>query len=133
MQAQQHKPIAKKRLNAGEVIVAVVNLILAASGGWVSYIFLRGTSILLLLGSITAATALSTLLAALLIFLRQRRLALYSQWLSVVTMLAQTLIMLWLVHKHLWRSFMEMVGVPLVVMLLLTVLAWLLKRMDDSE
>ncbi len=140
MQTQQHRPVPKpkQRLNAGEVVVALVNFLLGcsyASGGFdllrISYDVHLGIA-----AGTTLATGLGAGLAALLIALHQRRLAVYAQWFAAIAAIVDGGLAAWLMVKEGLPTLslaLSVLGSVLAIALLFAWFAWFLKRMDESE
>jgi Na+/proline symporter len=146
MQTQQHKPAKqdsspKQRLHVGEVVVAVLNLLIGATAASIAFDCLSklaDSSVYAVSGAPAAIAAFGALSAGLLIFLRQRRLAIYGQWLGTIG-----LTLFW--ASMIWVSYHNREGVPLngqerlailaafVPTLIFAWFAWFLKRMDESE
>ena len=139
MQTQQQKTATKQRLSVGEVVVAILNLLLGSvfaiscygfaltrvPHSWQDYV----------LSGIMAVATVGTGLTALLLALRQRTLAVYFQWLAVLALLTSALVTLWdaLDHHVGPDSLLIVTGIPLLITLLLAWSAWFLKRMDDNK
>lgn len=142
MQAQQQKRIdqdssAKQRLSVGEIVVALLNLMIGAVEALISLFLLfnaKDNPLLLFPGILSALVTLGATVTGILIFLRQRRLAVYAQWLGVLGAFSLFgMIVLWL-HKNDVSLTGILYTLPLlVVALILAWFAWFLKRMDESE
>ncbi|MBB6051464.1 hypothetical protein [Armatimonas rosea] len=143
MQAQQQKPTKqnsspKQRLSVGEVVVAILNLLIGAVGAWSAFdllIHLGDSPIFLLPGSTGALGALGAILTGILVFLRQRRLAFATQWLGVAGALGFFAVTAWAMLKNGFRlsDFIYYILPLLIVALVFTWFAWFLKRIDESK
>lgn len=141
MQAQQQKPAKKPSLNVGEAVIAVVNLLIAAVGAWVAFdllIHLADTIAYGFAGVPAAVGALGAGLTGLLIFLRQRRLAVFAQWLATTGMLAFFGFITWTALKNrgtlpmTWAEALTFLPL-LAITLLFAWFATFLKRLNDSD
>ena len=136
MQAQQHKPIPRQYLSAGEIVVALLNLLVATPSGVIAFAFLLSSGFALF-GNSVAVIVLGSLGTALLIFLRQRSLAVYTQSLAVAGVVGFLGILLG-TNMQRGNGFPTpkalLITLPLdVVALIFAYFAWFLKRMDKSE
>jgi uncharacterized membrane protein YgdD (TMEM256/DUF423 family) len=140
MQIQRQKTAPKQRLSVGEIVISLLNLIFSGAFSIMAYGFaftnIAHTWKDYLAGGMAAAAALGSGMAALLIALRQRSLAAYSQWLSVLGVIAFSgLITVILLQNHhgdreAWKEILSYSPL-LLFALLLAWFAWFLKRMDD--
>lgn len=140
MQTQQQKLTQqtyspKQRLSVGEVVVAVLNLLIGAVGAWSAFdllIHLGDIPAFLLPGSTAALGAIGAIFTGILVFLRQRRLAFATQWLGVAGALGFFAVTAWTMLKNNGISLTELLIVlPLLIVAL--IFAWFLKRIDESE
>lgn len=125
------------RLTAGELVVAVLDLLIGGAGAWIAFdllIKVGDSPIYLFPGSTATLAALGALLASLLIFLRQRRLAVYAQWLSALGALAMCGVTAWSMFKNAlgWESFLFILPV-LLITVVFAWFAWFLKSIDESK
>lgn len=142
MQTQHQKPIqkassSKQRLSVGELMVAVLNLMVGTIGALCALFLLlnaKDSPLLLFPGVLSALVALGAPLAGILIFLRQRRLAVYAQWLGAISALSLFgMIALWLRRNEVSLSGILYTLPLLIVALIFAWFAWFLKRIDESE
>jgi drug/metabolite transporter (DMT)-like permease len=140
MQTQQQKSVVRQRLSVGEIVVAALNLILAAVAGSFAYTFLflyTGSLNSLFTGISGALVAVGSLATSLLVLLRQRRVAVYAQWLASLGIVFFGAVMAWLTSKNrtLPPNLNDLIlfGSVFGAALVLAWFAWLLKRMDESE
>lgn len=129
MQTQQQKPIVRQRLSVGEIMVAVLNLILAAVAGSIAFTFLflyTGNLNSLLTGISGAIVALGSLATSL-----------YAQWLACLGFGFFGVVMAWLTSKNrtLPPNLNDLIlfGSIFGAALILAWFAWFLKRMGESE
>jgi hypothetical protein len=147
MQAQQQKPTKqnsspKQRLSVGETVISLLNFLFIGTFSVIVY-GLAFTHIAhtwedYLAGGMVAAAALGSGMAALLIALRQRSLAVYAQWLSLLSVIAFVgLIVVTVFQNHhgnreAWKEVLSYS--PLLLFpLLFAWFAWFLKRIDDDK
>lgn len=128
-------------MNVGEAVIAVVNLLIGAVGSWVAFdllIHLADALAYGFAGAPAAVGALGAFLAGLLIFLRQRHLAIYAQWFSTAGMLAFFAFAVWTAFKNrdglLMTQKEALIFLPLLgITLLFAWFALFLKRLNDNE
>jgi hypothetical protein len=142
MQAQPQKRIDqdsshKQRLSVGEVVVAVLDLMIGAVEALIAIFLLvnaKNNPTLLFPGILSALITLGATVTGILIFLRQRQLAVYAQWVGVLGAFSLFgLIVLWLYKNDVSLSGILYTLPLLVVALILTWFAWFLKRMDEKD
>ena len=82
-----------------------------------------------------ASIALGTGLTSLFVFARQRRLAIYLQWFAVVSLLALVGVAGWFFYWHSPKTLVSflLLGGMMLLMLMLTMFTWFLKRLDDAK
>jgi peptidoglycan/LPS O-acetylase OafA/YrhL len=138
MQAQREKTTPARKLSVGELVVALLNLLVAAPSGILAFSFLISSGFALFGGGVTIIF-LSSLGTSLLLFLRQRKLAAYAQSIAVVGVLGFCGILLGTnMQRGRGNGFPTqealLITLPLgVVALIFAWFAWFLKRMVESE
>lgn len=140
MQTQRHSTTPERKLSAGEIVVALLNLCLALVFGLYSPKLLGGSSSgeCYFLGIPFLIFSLSLTLADILLLVRQRKMAFWFQLLASVAMAVPVGFFLWDVLFTVDDDGDDAAGFfysgfVWLFTLLLTGFCWRFKRMEESE